>query len=113
MPNALNNLAWILASHSDTAIRNGEEAVRLAEQACELTGYRTAILLGTLGAAFAEAGRFDDAVAAAQKAEALATAAGDPILAEKNRTLAELFRSRRPFHELPESDGTMPAQQND
>jgi protein O-mannosyl-transferase len=116
MPDALNNLAWILAAEPDPELRDGAEAVRLAEQACSLTGYRRAVIVGTLGAAYAEAGRFEEAAATAQKAESLATAAGDKELAEKNHKLAELFRSRQPYHESPQSAhdsaGTPPPQRN-
>src|SRR5208283_4014985 len=55
---ALNNLAWILASNPDDELRNGAEAVRLAERACELTHYGQPVFIGTLAAAYAEAGRF-------------------------------------------------------
>src|SRR5208282_6040399 len=73
-PEALNNLAWILASDPDPQNRNGEEAVKLATRACELTQYRMPLDLGTLAAADAEAGLFDEAVANAQKAHDLALA---------------------------------------
>ncbi|HYA79178.1 MAG TPA: tetratricopeptide repeat protein, partial [Candidatus Nitrosopolaris sp.] len=59
---ALNNLAWLLATAPEAALRDGHEAVRLAEHACQLTGYKEALLIGTLAAAYAEAGRYDDAV---------------------------------------------------
>jgi len=48
------------------------QAVAYAERACELTHYGVTIFVGTLAAAYAEAGRFDDAIATAQKACALA-----------------------------------------
>jgi Flp pilus assembly protein TadD len=99
MPAVLNNLAWILAAHADPEVRNGAEAVRLAEQACELTGFKEATMVGTLGAAYAEAGRFEQAVEMARKAEALAAAAGHTQLADKDREMAELFLARQPFHE--------------
>ncbi|MGA9451350.1 MAG: tetratricopeptide repeat protein, partial [Verrucomicrobiia bacterium] len=56
---ALNNLAWLLATAPEAALRDGNEAVRLAEHACQLTGYKEALLIGTLAAAYAEAGRYD------------------------------------------------------
>lgn len=96
---AMNNLAWILASDPDSQVRNGEEAVQLAQQACQLTDNRQAIVLGTLGAAYAEAGRFEDAVNTARKAEALATSAGQQEVAKKNRQMAELFAGKHAFHE--------------
>jgi len=52
------------------------EAVRLAERACELTHYDEPLFIGTLAAAYAEAGRFSEAVTTAEKAEQLATSAG-------------------------------------
>ena len=51
---ALNNLAWVLAASPDDELRNGAEAVRLAERACELTHYGEPLFLGTLAAAYAE-----------------------------------------------------------
>jgi tetratricopeptide (TPR) repeat protein len=96
---ALNNLAWILATNPKAEVRDGQEAVRLAERACQLTRYRQAMLVGTLGVAYAEAGRFEEAVATTEKAAALATAAGDEETAAKSRALVELFRGRQPVHE--------------
>ncbi len=98
---ALNNLAWILATSPDDELRNGAEAVRLAERACELTQYHEPLFIGTLAAAYAEAGRFPEAVTTAEKAEQLATSAGLTAVAEKNRQLLELYRIGKPFHELP------------
>jgi hypothetical protein len=54
---------------ADAQTRNGALAVRLAEQTCEATDYQRAEYLETLAAAYAEAGRFDDAVGAARKAQ--------------------------------------------
>ena len=61
-PESLNNLAWILAANPDATVRNGAEAVALAERACKLTDYKEPLLVGTLAAAYAEAGRFPEAV---------------------------------------------------
>ena len=77
---ALNNLAWLLATAPDSRWRNGKEAVRLAERACQLTQYKEAFPLKTLATAYAEAGRFDDAVVTVQKARMVALGAG----AERN-----------------------------
>jgi tetratricopeptide (TPR) repeat protein len=96
---ALNNLAWILASNPSNDVRNGADAIRLAERACELSQHRAPILLGTLAAAYAEAGRFSDAVSAAEKARDLAEAAGDKAVAAKNRELLELYRAGKPYRE--------------
>jgi 4-amino-4-deoxy-L-arabinose transferase-like glycosyltransferase len=95
----LNNLAWTLATSKDTHIRNGERAVQLAELACDLTHYSLTFMVGTLAAAYAEAGRFDDAIATAQKACALASEAGEPDLLKKNQELLALYLKHQPYHE--------------
>ena len=96
---ALNNLTWVLATCSDASLRNGAEAVQLGEKACQLTSYRRTMLVGTLAAAYAEAGRFSDAIATAQKACDLASVFKEDDLLAKNRQLLELYRSGKPYHE--------------
>lgn len=100
----LNNLAWLLATAPDGKFRDGPEAVRLGEQACKLTDYRQPVLLGTLAAAYAEAGDFTNAVAVTRNVIELATAAGNEGLANQHRQLLRLYQSQRPFH--------LPAQHN-
>jgi len=87
--NALNNLAWLLATCPDVHIRDGVQAVN----------YGVISHVDTLAAAYAEAGRFDDAIAAAQKACALAAAAGAENLLEQSRERLALYRARQPYHE--------------
>jgi Flp pilus assembly protein TadD len=98
---ALNDLAWVLATSPDDELRNGTEAVRLAERACELTHHEKPLFIGTLAAAYAEAGRFSEAVTTAEKAEQLAAATGLTAVAAKNRQLLELYRAKKPYHESP------------
>jgi Tfp pilus assembly protein PilF len=101
LPGALNNLAWIFASNADPAIRNGAEAVQLGERACEATHYQTPLMVGTLAAAYAEAGRFKEAVDTAEKARQLAMAQGDTKTAQRNEELMQLYREGKAFHETP------------
>jgi tetratricopeptide (TPR) repeat protein len=96
---ALNDLAWLLATASDARFRDGPEAVRLGEKACQLSSYKVTKYMGTLGAAYAETGRFDDAIKTAQKAVALATAAKNEDLLKKNRELLELYQQKQAYHE--------------
>jgi tetratricopeptide (TPR) repeat protein len=96
---ALNNLAWMLATSPDASVRNGVDAVRFAERACRLTGNKKAGMVGTLAAAFAEAGRFTDAAATAEKAADLADADGNSRFAAINRQLLALYRAGKPFRE--------------
>ena len=98
-PEVLNNLAWLLATCPDAHSRDGVQAVKYAGRACELTHYGVTPIVSTLAAAYAEAGRFDDAIAAAQKACALASAAGEQDLLENNRKLLALYRAHQPYHE--------------
>ena len=69
---AQNNLAWVLATAPQASLRNGPQAVALAQQANQLAGAENPIVLRTLAAAYAETGRFPEAVATAQRALQLA-----------------------------------------
>ncbi|HWV98108.1 MAG TPA: tetratricopeptide repeat protein [Candidatus Acidoferrum sp.] len=96
---ACNNLAWILATNPDPTLRNGPESVRWAEHGCELTHYKETVFVGTLAAAYAEAGRFQEAVAAAERAIELAHLAGQRDLERKNLQLLDLYRAGKAYHE--------------
>jgi len=95
----LNNLAWILATHENSNFRDGARAVKLAEKACTLTGYKNAVSLDTLAAAYAEAGRFHEALQAAQKASKLAVAEGRVELAKEIERRMQLYKAGKPFYE--------------
>ena len=99
--NTLNNLAWIRATHADPQLRDGAEAVRLAERACELTGRMEAEALDTLAAAYAEAQRFPKAVATAEEAVALAKSAIQEAPAEAIQSRLALYRAGKPYREPP------------
>lgn len=98
-PEILNNLSWILATHPDANLRNGAEAVQWAERACKIAPGKFAVLIGTLAAAYAEAGRFEDAVKAAEEAQRVAEAAGETAVAKRNAELRESYLARRPWRE--------------
>lgn len=100
---ALNNLAWIRAANSRDEFRNGAEAVRLAERACAITRNSKSFVLGTLAAAYAEAGNYAEAVATAGKAHDVAVANGEKAIADVNEQLIELYRAGKPYHEAPPS----------
>jgi Tfp pilus assembly protein PilF len=97
----LDNLAWLLATAADPAVRNGTEAVQLAERACELTHYHKAICMGTLAAAYAEAGKFELAAAMAERARARALENGNKEVAARNEELLALYKAGRAYHEKP------------
>ncbi len=94
-----NGLAWILATSPNESRRNGEEAVRLAEKACEQTGRRHHAFLDTLAAAYAEVGRFDEALNTAREAVRLAEEAGSEEAASAYRQRLTLYERRQPYRD--------------
>jgi len=90
----LNNLAYLLATCNQPQIRNPQEAIHLAQRACELTREQEPVPLHTLAAAYASARRFSDAVAAADKALRLAQELGQKELADGIRYHVELYKAR-------------------
>ena len=106
---ALNNLAWLLATCPDAHVRDGAQAVKYAGRACELTHHGATPIVDTLAAAYAEAGRFDEAVSTAQTACALAEKSGEPALLQKDRERLALYRKHQPYHEAASSDQAEPS----
>lgn len=102
-PLVLNELAWRLAIGPRVDLRDGPAAVLLAERACQLTGHQQPQYIGTLAAAYAEAGQFPDAIAAAESARDLARANGQEEIARRNEQLLELYRAGKPYHETTEA----------
>ena len=98
---AQNNLAWLLATCPEASLRNGDNAVRLARQANGLTGGENPIILRTLAAAFAEAGRYSEAVETAQRALHLAGAQSNIKLAGQLQLEMKLYQAGSPYH-VPE-----------
>jgi len=95
-PDALDALSWILATSPNPAYRNGSEALKMSQRACDLTGGKDPAKLRTLAAAYAEVGRFGDAEATARKALDLQSAT------EKKAVLGrmiEQFKSSKPWRE--------------
>jgi cytochrome c-type biogenesis protein CcmH/NrfG len=99
--NALNNLAWVLASHPENAIRDGKRATELAVKATTLPGGNVPIILRTLAAAYAESGDFSKAIDTAQRAIDLATAQNNTSLLATLRHEIELYQARTPYRESP------------
>ena len=98
-PEVLNNLAWLLATHLNAQARDGARAVPLAERACQLTGSTNLWFLSTLAAAYAEAGRFAEAVSTQQKVCDLAAAQRHTAQAEAFQSRLELYRAGQAYHQ--------------
>jgi tetratricopeptide (TPR) repeat protein len=99
---AANNLAWLLATAADPALRDPAEAIRLVET--DAVASEAPWLLDTLAAAYAADGRFDDAVRTADRAARIATERNRPAEAREIRERLALYRQRRPYVERGEKD---------
>jgi protein O-mannosyl-transferase len=97
---ALNNLAWIRATSADASLRNGAEAVQLAERSCSLSANLDAGALDTLAAAYAQAGDFERALEIAQRALQTAEATNNKALAAQIREHVDLFSRRLPVRQI-------------
>jgi tetratricopeptide (TPR) repeat protein len=110
---ATTNLAWNLAAAPERRIRNGKEALSLAQEAMMRTQGQDPQVLNVLAAAYAENGQYDEAVETAKKAVELANAAGKPELAQKIASAGAVYAKRQPFPEgkgiaLPQIAATGP-----
>ena len=91
--------AWLLAIHEPDQGGDPTRAVELAQRACDLTNHRDVVCLETLAAAYASAGRFDEAVSMAKEAWQMTQAAGQDSLAEEIHMRLQLYRDRKPYRE--------------
>jgi tetratricopeptide (TPR) repeat protein len=98
-PFLLNRLGWILATTPDDAVRSGVRAVDLAERAVRVTARRDAVSFDTLAAAYAETGRFDEAVAAAGEGLRLAQSSGPRSLVPEMSARLALYQQHRAFRQ--------------
>jgi len=93
---SLNNLGWTLATFPEAWIRNGTQALTLAQRANELSGNKNPAVLRTLAAAYAENGRFTEARVIAERGLQLANAQDNPGLANIFEGDIALYRSNTP-----------------
>ncbi len=100
-PDGLTSLAWAIATTADPALMNSGEAVALAERAAGLTRRTNALTMDALAAAYAAAGRFDEAVLVAGEAVNLAASAGSARLVLDIQARREMYAGRTPFHLTP------------
>jgi hypothetical protein len=96
-PYAFNSLAWVLATCSDSSVRNGKLALVHAEKACQLTDFKNAFCIGTLAAACAETGDFDRALRLQTVALELHSDSRKPQAIQLLRS----YENRKPWHEHP------------
>src|SRR5207244_1811927 len=97
--NAMSNLAWVFATSPDESLRDGTEAVRLAEQALRISGGRIPMIFRTLAAAYAENGRFSQAIETAQHGIQLANNQGNRGLATELQSNIGLYQAGKPLRD--------------
>jgi len=90
----LGYVAWVLATSPAPGIRDPERAIALAQQADRLSGEVNPTIIRSLATAYAEAGRFNEAAAAAQRGVALALNQNNPALADVLKKMAEACQAR-------------------
>jgi tetratricopeptide (TPR) repeat protein len=98
---AANNLAWLLATCPDPALRDPAESIRLARASVEASGARDPGVLDTLAAALAAEGHYEEAARSADRGAELAEGAGRRALGQAIRARAALYRTGRPYLDIP------------
>src|SRR4029077_10895960 len=98
---ALDELAWVCATHPSQELRDGQEAVRLAEHACALTKRADPMLLATLATAYAETGNFGEAINTIQESLSKARSSGNPDAIALGEKLLGFFQSNTPIRQDP------------
>jgi tetratricopeptide (TPR) repeat protein len=110
----LNNLSWVLSTSPDDSVRNGNRALELALQACEMTKYKEPHILSTLAAAYAETKDFDKAKEWSVKAVELGREKGHEQLEQLEQELKS-YQDGKPWREkqdVKENPNKKPAQGN-
>src|SRR5262249_7362738 len=92
-PGFCNQLAWLLATCPDDAVRDGPQALGLATRACERSGWQDPVLIDTLAAACAECGQFEQAVERMKQV----LARGPREHRDEFQRRLRLFQARKPY----------------
>src|SRR5207237_10543562 len=110
--NAMSNLAWVFATSPDDSLRDGAKAVQLASEALRISGNRIPILFRTLAAAYAESGRFSEAIQTAQQGIELANSQRNFKLAAELQGHTAFYQAQRPlrYPSLPSVNSPHPSE---
>jgi tetratricopeptide (TPR) repeat protein len=95
----LAHMAWVLATSPEASVRNGVKAVALVEQVEQFSQGGNPLVLETLAAAYAEAGRFPEAIATAERARQLAVQQGNAAMADVLDRQIKLYQAGTPFRD--------------
>ncbi len=105
--NAMSNLAWVFATSPDESLRDGAQAVQLAEEALRISGRRIPLIFRTLAAAYAEKGMFSQAIQTAQRGIELANGQGNSGLAADLQSNIALYQAGRPLRDPSLATGSL------
>jgi cytochrome c-type biogenesis protein CcmH/NrfG len=98
-PPALKKLAWIFSTHENSIFRDANKAIKFAQYANQLSESKQPGNLDILAAAYAEAGRFNDAAQTAKLAITLAENNEQKKLAGEIKHRLSLYKTGRPFRD--------------
>jgi len=105
--NAMSNLAWVFATSPDDSLRDGAQAVQLAERALRISGGRIPVIFRTLAAAYAENGRFSEAIQTAQRGIELANSQSNAGLAAELQANIDRYQDEKPLRDPSLTDGSL------
>jgi Flp pilus assembly protein TadD len=100
----LSDLAWVLATWPEASVRNGVRAMELAQRANQLSGGQDSLSFEALAAAYAEGGRFAEAIVTVQQALQLATAQNDAALVNTLQAQLGCYQTGSPFRDAGQTD---------
>jgi len=109
-PDIWNNLAWILATSSESSVRDGTKAIESAQKASQMAGGRNSAYLSTLSAAYAEAGKFTEAITTAQQGLKLAEEEGNVSLINIFQQQLKLYQAGLPIRSGRTTNNVVPSQ---
>ena len=104
--NAASNLAWVFATCPDDSIRDGRRAVELAEKALRLSGGKIPMVFRVLAAAYAENGRFSQAIETAQRGADLANNQDNRVLAAELQSNITFYQAGAPLRDPSLANGS-------
>jgi twitching motility protein PilT len=94
----INNLAWLLATSSNDGIRDGTEAIRLAERAYATNeGISDPRILDTLAAAYAADGSYEKAISIASMSMQLAVSLNEKELVDEITRQISCYKAQKPY----------------
>jgi tetratricopeptide (TPR) repeat protein len=104
-PRLLSRIAWLMATSPEDAVRDGRQALTLAERAVQITDGRDADSLDTLAAAYAEMGQYTDAGRTEERAIETAQSSGMAHMIPEMQIRLEMYRAGQRFRQAPPQRG--------